>query len=119
MPLVLIVDDEPGLLNLFTNLLNRLECEAVAVRSGGQALDVLAQETPDLLILDLAMPDITGFDVLQAVRDTPRLDRMRVMILTARPNLVPEVEAMGIDGWMAKPVLPGDFIDEVTAILWP
>ncbi len=118
MPLVLIVDDEPGLLRLFSGLVARLECETIQAGGGAMALDMLDQTTPHLLILDLAMPEVSGYDVLQYIRSIPRLDRMKVMILTARPNMVPEVEALGIDCWVAKPVMPNDFlaiVDEVLA----
>ncbi len=84
---------------------------------GAAALAVLGDETPDLMILDLAMPEVTGLDVLRYVRDTPRLEHMKVMILTARPNMIPEVEAMGIDGWVTKPVGPRDFLEAVEAML--
>ena len=118
VPLVLIVDDEPGLLRLFTGLIERLNCKTIQANGGITALDILDEITPDLLILDLAMPEVSGYDVLQYVRSIPRLNDMKVMILTARPNMVPEVEALGIDSWVAKPVMPNDFlmiVDEVLA----
>lgn len=118
VPLVLIADDEPGLLKLFSNLVQRLECEPLQAASGSEALDILDHETPDLLVLDLAMPRVSGFDVLRHVRGIPRLDMMKVLILTARPNLVPEIEALGIDSWLAKPVMPNDFLDAVAQILF-
>jgi CheY-like chemotaxis protein len=117
VPVVVVVDDEPGLLRLFTRLLERLECQPVAANGGTAALDILDQITPDLLILDLAMPEVNGYQVLQYVRGIPRLDTMKVMILTARPNMVPEVEALGIDCWVSKPVMPTDFLDIVTQVL--
>ena len=117
VPVVLVVDDEPGLLRLFTRLLERLECQPVAANGGTTALDLLDQITPDLLILDLAMPEVNGYQVLQYVRSIPRLDTMKVMILTARPNMVPEVEALGIDCWVSKPVMPTDFLDIVSQVL--
>jgi CheY-like chemotaxis protein len=117
VPVVVVVDDEPGLLRLFTRLLERLECQPVAAGGGTAALDILDQITPDLLILDLAMPEVNGYQVLQYVRGIPRLDTMKVMILTARPNMVPEVEALGIDCWVSKPVMPTDFLDIVTQVL--
>jgi DNA-binding response OmpR family regulator len=117
VPLVLIVDDEPGLLRLFAGLVERLECDAIVARGGDTAIEILEQETPDLLILDLAMPEVSGFEVLQFVRGIPRLDTMKVMILTARPNMVPEVEALGIDCWVSKPVMPRDFLDVVQTLL--
>ena len=115
--MVLVVDDEPGLLRLFTRLLERLECQPVGAGGGTAAMDILDQITPDLLILDLAMPEVNGYQVLQYVRTIPRLDTMKVMILTARPNMVPEVEALGIDCWVSKPVMPTDFLDIVSQVL--
>ena len=115
---MLVVDDEPGLLRLFAGLIERLDCVAIQAQSGALALDILDQRTPDLLILDLAMPEISGFQVLQAVRGIPRLGKMKVLILTARPSMVPEVEVLGIDGWVSKPVLPGDFLDAVVHVLF-
>ena len=116
-PLVLIVDDEPGLLRLFTELVERLNCKTFQAAGGTHALHVLDEVTPDLLILDLAMPEVSGYDVLQYVRGIPRLRAMKVMILTARPNLVPEVEALGIDCWVSKPVMPHDFLRMVDELL--
>ncbi len=120
-PLILIVDDEPGLLRLFSNLIERLNCDIIQANGGALALDILDEMTPNLLILDLAMPEVSGYDVLQYVRSIPRLDHMKVMILTARPNMVPEVEALGIDCWVAKPVMPSDFlviVDEILADIY-
>ena len=116
-PLVLIVDDEPGFLRLFSGLVDRLECHSMQASGGAAALTILAEETPDLMILDLAMPDVSGLEVLRTVRDTPRLHSMKVMILTARPNMVPEVEALGIDGWVTKPVMAHDFLEAVEKAL--
>jgi CheY-like chemotaxis protein len=116
-PLVLIVEDEPGLLRLFSNLVERLDCRTLQAEGGTMALDILDQQTPDLLILDLAMPDVSGTDVLRYVRSIPRLDRMQVMIFTARPNMIADIEDMGIDRWVSKPINPRDFLDVVEEML--
>lgn len=117
-PLVLIVDDDPGMLRLFSGLVERLGCQILQARGGAAALDILDEQTPDLLILDLAMPEVSGLDVLKYVRKLPDLASMRVMILTARPNIVPEVEALGIDAWVSKPVMPNDFLHAVEEVLF-
>jgi len=116
-PVVLLVDDEPGLVQLFAGLLARLSCTVLTGLSGDEAIDILDHETPDLLILDLAMPGVPGVDVLRHVRTIPRLDKMTVMILTARPNLIPEVRTLGIDYWVSKPVLPREFLEIVRGVL--
>lgn len=116
-PTVLIVDDEPGLLQLFAGLIKRLPCRVLTGQGGEEAIDILNQETPTLLILDLAMPGVSGYDVLKHVRSVPRLDQVTVMILTARPTMLPEVEALGIDYWVSKPILPRDFLEIVREVL--
>ena len=116
-PVVLIVDDEPGMLKLFADLVERLGCDVICADGGAMAMDVLDEKTPDLLILDLAMPEVSGVDVLRYVRSIPRLSAMKVMILTARPSTIPEAGSLGIDYWVTKPVLPSDFIDVVTRAL--
>ncbi|MBI5959865.1 MAG: response regulator [Chloroflexi bacterium] len=63
------------------------------------------------------MPHVSGYEVLQYVRGQSRLDNMKVLILTARPNLVPEVAALGIDGWLSKPIMPADLTQAVNQIL--
>ncbi len=116
-PLVLLVDDEPGLLQLFAGLIGRLPCTVLTALGGAEAIEILDQQTPDLLILDLAMPVVSGFDVLLYARGIARLHAMTVMILTARPNMVPEVEALGIDFWVSKPIMPHDFLEIVREVL--
>ena len=109
-PLVLVVDNERGLLVLFSSLVQRLGYEALQAESGMAALAIMDERTPDVLILDLAMPEMTGFDVLRHIIKMPHLDEMRVMVLTAT-NLGPppeDVEAR-IDAWMNKPVHPDEF----------
>jgi CheY-like chemotaxis protein len=117
MPSVLVVDDEPGLLRLFSELVARLGVTTLQASGGIRAIELLRKETPDLMILDLAMPEVSGQDVLEYVRTQPRLDRMKIMILTARPYMVPEVEALGIDRWVSKPVMPMEFLDHVRDLL--
>ncbi len=117
MPSVLVVDDEPGLLRLFSELVARLGVTTWQASGGIRAIEVLRKDTPDLMILDLAMPEVSGQDVLEYVRTQPHLDTMKVMILTARPYMIPEIEALGIDRWVSKPVMPLDFLDHVRDML--
>jgi CheY-like chemotaxis protein len=106
-PLVLVVDNEMGLLLLFGSLVRRMGYQVLQANSGTAALDLLEQQTPDLMVLDLAMPEMTGYDVLRQVMTVPRLDKMPVMVITAT-NLgpAPEDVAHRIGAWVTKPVRP-------------
>lgn len=104
IPTVMIVEDEKGLLSLLGHIVEQLECLTVLASGGAEAIKLLQDETPNVMILDLAMPGVSGRDVLAFVRNTPRLADMRVVVLTARPNIVPDVEALGYDALLVKPV---------------
>ena len=118
-PQILIVDDEPELLRLFESLIRRLDGHPLLAPGGEAALKILARETPDLMVLDLAMPNVSGVEVLRQVRQIPRLAHMKVVVLTARSSMVPEAEQLGIDLWVAKPVQLRDFMDVIVEMLAP
>ena len=109
-PVVLVVDNEMGFLILFSSLVQRMGYRTLQANSGTAALDLLDQQTPDLMVLDLAMPEMSGYDVLRQVMTMPRLDKMPVMVLTTT-NLGPASEdvAHRIGAWVTKPVRPEVF----------
>jgi CheY-like chemotaxis protein len=81
---LLVVDDDPGITRLFQNLLTR-EGYAVSTAGGGRdALSQMNKQKPDVLLLDLMMPDIDGFDVLASVAANPDLAGVRVFIMTSK-----------------------------------
>lgn len=117
-PLVLIVDDEPGLLELFAAMVAPLGCRVQLAQGGQQALVLLDEQTPDLLILDLAMPGMSGYEVLNHVKEVPRLDAMRVMVLTATgPRVAPATMDPRISRWTSKPISPREFRQIVAELL--
>ncbi len=86
---VLVVDDEPAVVDYLSETLRR-EGYAVETAGGGEsALERLARHRPDILFLDLMMPGVSGFDVLEAVGKDPRLEGMTVIVLTAK-HLTPQ-----------------------------
>lgn len=115
---VLIVDDEPGMLMLFGGLIERLECDVLQADGGETAIALLQAHTPDVLVLDLAMPHVSGGDVLAYVQQTPRLRSMRILVLTAlginaiRGDL-PDI----VDKWVNKPLRPDVFLALVRELL--
>ncbi len=118
LPEILIVDDEPGLLRLFASLIQRLDCTVIQASGGAAAITILEEHTPCLLILDIAMPEVSGIDVLAYVSQTPRLDAMKVMVLTALgSNRDFQEFAPRVQRWVSKPVMPLDFLQMVKDLL--
>ncbi len=81
---VLVVDDDPGILEMHTRLVEGTGRRAITARNGREALSVLEQQTPDLILLDLMMPEMDGFAVLDELRSRESTREIPVIILTAR-----------------------------------
>jgi CheY-like chemotaxis protein len=81
---VLVVDDDPGILDMHCRLVERTGCRTVTARNGREALEVLDQTRPDLILLDLMMPEMDGFAVLDVLRKREVTRDIPVIILTAR-----------------------------------
>jgi DNA-binding response OmpR family regulator len=82
--LVLVVDDDPGILDLHCRLVKQAGCRAVCARNGRLALEMLEYTRPDLILLDLMMPELDGFAVIEALRAREATRDIPVIILTAR-----------------------------------
>lgn len=86
-PLALIVDDHVDSATIFAEALNAAGCRTEIIRSGDKALARLATVTPDMVILDLGLPHVAGTEILHHIRADPRLARVRVVVITAHPQL--------------------------------
>jgi two-component system, OmpR family, response regulator VicR len=100
---ILVVDDS----KLVTDIVRmRLEMFGYAVRlahSGEEALEKIAQEVPDLMVLDVQMPGIDGYEVCRRLRDDPALDDLRIIMLTSSDDKLAAFEA-GVDDYLNKDV---------------
>ena len=105
-PSILIVDDEPDLLELFRAALRKLRYRVVTANRGDIGWQMMQDDPPVLIILDVAMPYPDGLELLRVVRSDARFDAARVMILTAVPSRVSRDDAALIDVILSKPVTP-------------
>jgi YesN/AraC family two-component response regulator len=81
---VLVVDDDPGILDLHSRLVKQLGCQAITARNGREALEVIEHTPLDLILLDLTMPEMDGFAVLDVLRSRETTRNIPVIVLTAR-----------------------------------
>lgn len=113
---ILVVDDEPSVRrSLRANLVAR-GYEVTAVETGGEALDAFARRTPDLLILDLMLPGVSGLEVAGIVRATSSVP---ILVLSARGEEQTKVEALdlGADDYLTKPFGIDELLARVRALL--
>jgi DNA-binding response OmpR family regulator len=114
---ILVVDDEPAIVQVIRERLEREGFRVWAAGSGGEALQSVVAEVPDLLILDLMLPDQDGFDVLRRLRQDGY--SLPVIVLTARDDEVDVVVGLelGADDYVVKPFNPRELVARVRAVL--
>ena len=105
-PLVLIVEDEPALRSIYRIVMSKLDFAVLEARTGGEALELLAQHTPDLLFLDIHLPEIDGITVLEHIQEEPRLQHMRIIVITADQQIQEYTQNWPEIAFLIKPVLP-------------
>jgi CheY-like chemotaxis protein len=105
-PSILIVDDKPDLLDLFSASLRKLRYPLITAQDGETAMQILREQTPLLVLLDIAMPYPGGLEVLHYLRSDSRLDTTKVMILTAVPSRLSEDDRNMVDAVVTKPITP-------------
>jgi CheY-like chemotaxis protein len=106
MKKILVVDDNPASLELAREVLEDPHQQVLEAHDGREALDLLATEKPDLVLLDLHMPAVDGYTVLERIRQEPRLARLRVVALTASAMQGDRERALsaGFDDYIVKPL---------------
>jgi DNA-binding response OmpR family regulator len=118
-PLVLIADDDEDILELIRLRLDRCGYELVVARNGHEALAVAGRRHPDLALLDVNMPGMDGYAVVQELRRDPATNDIPVILLTARAQTtdVSHGFALGVDDYITKPFSPQELEGRVAAQL--
>lgn len=116
---VLVVDDEPDISALLAYHLARESYRVRTASSGLEALQAIAAEPPDLIVLDLMLPGMSGLELLAEIRNRPELEHVAVILLTARREEQDRVAglSLGADDYVAKPFSPQEIVLRVGAVL--
>ncbi len=116
---ILIVDDEPNIVISLEFLMMREGHEVRVARDGEAGLAAVRTHRPDLVVLDVMMPKLDGFAVLEAVRADPNLAATRILMLTAKGREAEQTKglALGADAYMSKPFSTRDLVDKVKELL--
>ncbi len=116
---ILIVEDEESLLKLETILLASKGYKVTGVKDGLAALSEIEQNKPDLVLLDIMMPGIDGFEVCRRIKENPETRGIPVVMLTAKKSAVDQARGIevGADAYITKPFKSLKIIDVITGLL--
>tara|TARA_B100000745_G_scaffold23971_1_gene15926 strand:- start:322 stop:684 length:363 start_codon:yes stop_codon:yes gene_type:complete len=116
---ILLVDDEPDVIDVIKNRLEQNEFEVIIANDGEEALHKLKSDKPDLVVLDVSMPVISGYEVCARIKHNRDYSHIPVLMLTARIKYTDRKVAQkcGADSYIPKPYSSELLIDEVNKFL--
>lgn len=116
---VLIVEDEESILLSLEFLLSKEGYEVACARDGAAALRILEQQTPHMVLLDVMLPLVDGFELCRRMRTNPALANTRIMLLTARgrDSEVAHGLGLGADAFLTKPFSTRELMDTVRSLV--
>ncbi|RTZ96763.1 MAG: hypothetical protein DSY90_09550 [Deltaproteobacteria bacterium] len=116
---VLIVDDEPNIVVPIEFLMEQNGYSVLVAGSGEEALEVIAKHNPDLVLLDIMLPGIDGYEVCEIIRLDPKWKNIKIIFLTAKGRDVDVAKGMvlGADAYVIKPFSNADIIENVKKLL--
>ena len=118
-PVVLVVDDNQQNLELLQAYLEDMDCETVPAHDGLEALEIIGRGAPDLILLDVMMPKMSGFEVCKRIKNDPKLSDIPIIMVTAL-NEFGDIErgiGSGTDDFISKPVNKLELVTRVKTML--
>ena len=118
MKKVLIVDDEPNILMSLDFLMRKEGYEVFIARDGAEAIKIIDDNNPDVIVLDIMMPTVDGYEVCQYVKNNHQKSHIKVIFLSAKSKKedIEKGYEMGADSYMTKPFSTRDLMKEVKRI---
>jgi two-component system phosphate regulon response regulator PhoB len=116
---ILVVEDEPDLRELLQTALTSAGYESMAAGTGRDGLRMLREQHPDLVVLDLMLPDMDGTDICRVLRSEPAIARTAVFIVSAKNDLLDRIDAFqqGADDYLVKPFSFRELLLRIQALL--
>lgn len=119
-PIVIYIEDDMEMIDLVSLILNRRGYQVHGAHGGRNGLDMVVKEIPDLILLDLMMPGMDGWEVFQQIKGNEKTRHIPVIIITAKAQDIDRVLGLHIakvDDYICKPFRPQELIDSVEKVL--
>ena len=119
MTRILIVDDSPTQINVLTRILARQGYEVITAGDGAQGVDKASSENPDLILMDVVMPNLNGFQATRQITKNPATRHIPVIMLTSKEQDTDKVwaERQGASDYLTKPPVETELLQKIQALL--
>lgn len=117
---IVYIEDDLEMIDLVKMILNNKGFEVIGAHGGRQGLEASVAEKPDLILLDLMMPDVDGWDVYHQLKLSEETNKIPVVVITAKAQAIDRVLGLQIakvDDYISKPFRPAELISSITKIL--
>ena len=117
---ILCIEDEPEMIDLIRLILGRRGFEVLGAAGGKEGLEKVRQDPPDLVLLDLMMPDMDGWEVYQQMKADEKTKNIPVIVVTAKAQSIDKVLGLHIakvDDYISKPFSPQDLMNSVDKVI--
>ena len=116
---ILIIDDEPDILEILRYNLTKENYQVFTAQQGEEGLEIARKELPDLIILDIMLPETDGIELCRRLREKPEFSHTLIIFLTARVEAYSEIAGfeVGADDYITKPVKPRVLVSRIKALL--
>ena len=113
---ILVVDDEENMVHLLTTIFESAGYNVISALSGRDALEILKDNKPDLILLDIMMPEMDGWDVFRKIKKDNKTFSIPIIIITAKKDEIDKVmgvELLKVDGYVTKPFVRKELVDKI------
>ncbi|WP_416899952.1 MAG: response regulator [Minwuia sp.] len=116
---ILIVEDNMLVQEVYASALQTLGCDVITADDGHEAMELAHEEEPDLIIMDIMLPGVSGLDLVQTMKKDPSLKDVPIIVVTtmAMAGDQAKIKAAGADAYLPKPIQVDEFIASVRKIL--
>ena len=117
---VVCIEDEPEMIDLVSLILSREGYEVIGARGGLQGLQIIEDTQPELVLLDLMMPDLDGWEVYQRLKANPKTSSTPVIVVTARAQSIDKILGLHIakvDDYITKPFSPAELLNSIERVM--
>lgn len=119
MSSILVVDDSPMLREMISGLLNKTGLSVSVAKDGQEAMEKIAAEPPDLVVLDVVMPNMNGYELCRWVKNNPSTEHVLVILCSSKSEEFDRYWGIkqGADAYVIKPFRPGELVSTVQTLL--